>query len=60
MDMDAYKNYSKLYLSITFAFDYGLSFATLTATISHVFLFHGKYVSFDSTIYDYVLLMQFL
>nr|KYP73486.1 Oligopeptide transporter 1 [Cajanus cajan] len=44
IDMDRYNNYSKLYLSITFAFDYGLSFATLTATISHVVLFHGKTV----------------
>ncbi|KAJ1410818.1 Tetrapeptide transporter, OPT1/isp4 [Sesbania bispinosa] len=42
IDLDSYNNYSKLYLSITFAFDYGLSFATLTATISHVVLFHGK------------------
>ncbi|KAK7299916.1 hypothetical protein RJT34_10745 [Clitoria ternatea] len=42
IDMDSYNKYSKLYLSITFAFDYGLSFATLTATISHVALFHGK------------------
>ncbi|AET00815.2 oligopeptide transporter OPT family protein [Medicago truncatula] len=42
IDMDAYNNYSKLYLSIIFAFDYGLSFASLTATVSHVFLFHGK------------------
>ncbi|AET00810.2 putative oligopeptide transporter, OPT superfamily [Medicago truncatula] len=42
IDMDAYNKYSKLYLSIIFAFDYGLSFATLTATVSHVCLFHGK------------------
>ncbi|KAK7320299.1 hypothetical protein VNO77_29643 [Canavalia gladiata] len=42
IDMDSYNNYSKLYLSITFAYEYGLSFATLTATISHVVLFHGK------------------
>jgi hypothetical protein len=60
IDLDAYNNYSKVYLSITFAFGYGLSFASLAATISHVFLFHAKYVSFDSTIFDYVLLMQFL
>jgi hypothetical protein len=60
IDMDAYNNYSKLYLSIIFAFDYGLSFASLAATVSHVFLFHGKYVSLDSTIFDYVLFMQFL
>ncbi|RHN58036.1 putative oligopeptide transporter, OPT superfamily [Medicago truncatula] len=44
IDMDAYNNYSKLYLSILFAFDYGLSFASLTATVSHVFLFHGKMI----------------
>ncbi|RZC27453.1 Oligopeptide transporter 1 isoform B [Glycine soja] len=44
IDMDSYKNYSKLYLSITFAYDYGLSFATLTATIAHVALFHGKMI----------------
>ncbi|QCE01855.1 oligopeptide transporter 1-like [Vigna unguiculata] len=42
IDMDSYNNYSKLYLGITFAFYYGLCFASLTATISHVFLFHGK------------------
>ncbi|CAL0326649.1 unnamed protein product [Lupinus luteus] len=42
IDLDNYNNYSKLYLSITFAFEYGLSFASLTATLSHVVLFHGK------------------
>ncbi|XP_028752887.1 oligopeptide transporter 1-like [Neltuma alba] len=42
IDMDQYNSYSKLYLSVLFAFNYGLSFATLTATISHVCLFHGK------------------
>lgn len=60
LDLDGYNNYSKLYLSIIFAFDYGLSFAILTATVSHVFLFHGKYVSLYSTFFDYLLLMQFL
>ncbi|CAK8543279.1 unnamed protein product [Lathyrus sativus] len=44
IDMDSYTNYSKIYLSIVFAFDYGLSFATLTATISHVVLFHGEMI----------------
>ncbi|KAL9242768.1 hypothetical protein vseg_016735 [Gypsophila vaccaria] len=39
---EAYKGYSKLYLSVFFAFSYGLSFATLMATITHVALFHGK------------------
>ncbi|TKY62595.1 Oligopeptide transporter 5 [Spatholobus suberectus] len=42
IDLNSYNNYSKIYLSITFAFEYGLSFATLTATISHVVLFHGE------------------
>lgn len=42
IDLNSYNNYSKVYLSITFAFEYGLSFATLTATISHVVLFHGE------------------
>lgn len=42
LDLDAYENYSKIYLSVFFAFTYGLSFATLSATICHVFLFHGK------------------
>ncbi|KAK4852247.1 hypothetical protein QYF36_022349 [Acer negundo] len=37
-----YEQYSKLYLAPFFAFVYGLSFATLTATISHVALFDGS------------------
>ncbi|KAI9102252.1 hypothetical protein K1719_023454 [Acacia pycnantha] len=41
-DIDEYNSYSKLHLSVLFALKYGLSFATLTATISHVLLFHGK------------------
>ena len=42
IDRAAYDSYSKLYLSVFFAFTYGLSFATLTATITHVALFNGK------------------
>ncbi|KAL6990604.1 oligopeptide transporter [Sarracenia purpurea var. burkii] len=37
-----YESYSKTNLSIFFAFSYGLSFATLAATVSHVALFHGR------------------
>ncbi|CAN0903240.1 Oligopeptide transporter 5 [Linum grandiflorum] len=44
IDRDAYDSYSKVNLSIFFAFAYGLSFATLTATISHVALFDGKVI----------------
>lgn len=42
LDDGSYDSYGKLYLSIFFAFAYGLSFATLSAMISHVALFHGK------------------
>lgn len=42
LNHEAYNNYSKLHLSPFFAFIYGLSFATLMATISHVALFDGK------------------
>lgn len=42
LDAEAYNNYSKLYLSSFFIFSYGLSFATLTATFSHVIFFYGK------------------
>lgn len=38
----AYKEYSPLFLSTTFAMSYGLSFASITATIMHTALFHGK------------------
>ncbi|CAN1753503.1 Oligopeptide transporter 5 [Linum perenne] len=44
IDLKAYDSYSKVNLSIFFAFVYGLSFATLTATISHVALFDGKVI----------------
>ncbi|KAG6619729.1 hypothetical protein I3842_Q084900 [Carya illinoinensis] len=37
-----YDGYSKIHLSIFFVYTYGLSFATLAATISHVALFHGR------------------
>lgn len=42
LDMAGYQGYSKLYLSAFFAFTYGIGFATLSATISHVALYHGK------------------
>ncbi|KAL5574846.1 hypothetical protein UlMin_016545 [Ulmus minor] len=37
-----YDDYSKINLSIFFSYGYGLSFATLAATLSHVALFHGR------------------
>ncbi|KAJ9672445.1 hypothetical protein PVL29_025883 [Vitis rotundifolia] len=42
IDQAGYNGYSKIYLSVFFAFTYGVSFAALTAAISHVALFNGK------------------
>ncbi|PIA48851.1 hypothetical protein AQUCO_01300038v1 [Aquilegia coerulea] len=42
LDQEAYKRNGPLYLPILFAMCYGLGFASLTATISHVFIFHGS------------------
>ncbi|XP_015581152.2 oligopeptide transporter 7 [Ricinus communis] len=42
IDMDAYNRQGPLYLSTNFAMIYGLNFACMTATIVHVFLFHGR------------------
>ncbi|KAG9449647.1 hypothetical protein H6P81_009612 [Aristolochia fimbriata] len=41
-DERGYLEYSPVNLSIFFVYIYGLSFATLAATLSHVALFHGK------------------
>jgi OPT family small oligopeptide transporter len=40
----AYEAYSPLYLSVTFALAYGLSFASVTATMTHTFLFYRKQI----------------
>jgi OPT family small oligopeptide transporter len=39
-----YKEYSPLFLSTTFALQYGLSFASIMAVVVHTGLFHGKEV----------------
>lgn len=41
---EAYKAYSPLFLSTTFAISYGLSFASITATITHTFLYYRKQI----------------
>ncbi|KAJ7058464.1 small oligopeptide transporter [Mycena amicta] len=43
-DEAKYKAYSPLFLSTTFAISYGLSFASITATITHAFLFFRKQI----------------
>ncbi|KAG0450204.1 hypothetical protein HPP92_027046 [Vanilla planifolia] len=42
LDAEETESYSKINLSIMFALTYGLGFATLTASIMHVALHHGK------------------
>ena len=42
LDPAKYSKYSQPYLSATFAFVYGLSFASITAVIVHVYLWHSK------------------
>src|ERR1700712_1502292 len=41
-DSDAYHNYSRVFLPITYALSYALQFAGLAALISHTALWHGK------------------
>ncbi|KAI5296448.1 hypothetical protein KEM52_002407 [Ascosphaera acerosa] len=41
-DKEAYEQYSPMFLAPTFALNYGLSFAALTASIVHVVLYHRK------------------
>lgn len=45
IDLNEYENEGRLYLSTFFAIVYGFSFACLTATVVHVFLFHGRLVA---------------
>lgn len=42
LDLGKYKKYSPIFLAPTFALNYGLSFAALTAAIVHTILFNGK------------------
>ncbi|KIJ32419.1 hypothetical protein M422DRAFT_76535 [Sphaerobolus stellatus SS14] len=44
LDIEKYKAYSPLFLSATFAFSYGLSFAAITATIMHSILYFRKQI----------------
>lgn len=43
-DEEAYKAYSPLFISTTFAISYGLSFASITATLTHTFLYFRKQI----------------
>ena len=41
-NQEAYENYSRVFLPITYVLSYALQFAALTALISHTALWHGK------------------
>ncbi|KAH7139200.1 OPT oligopeptide transporter protein-domain-containing protein [Dendryphion nanum] len=41
-DQEAYENYSRVFLPITYVLSYALQFAALTALLSHTALWHGK------------------
>ncbi|KAF8493699.1 OPT oligopeptide transporter protein-domain-containing protein [Russula emetica] len=43
-NLQAYKSYSPIFLSASLAISYGLSFATITATLTHTFLYYRKYI----------------
>ncbi|KAK3943027.1 OPT family small oligopeptide transporter [Diplogelasinospora grovesii] len=42
LNEEAYKNYSPLFLSTTFALSYGLSFAAISSLIVYTYLHHGQ------------------
>ena len=42
LNLQKYKDYSPIFLSTTFALQYGLSFAATIALITHTALYHGK------------------
>jgi OPT family small oligopeptide transporter len=44
VNLQAYHDYSPLFISTTFAISYGLSFASITATLMHAFLYFRKQI----------------
>jgi len=44
IDLEAYHSYSPLFISTTFAISYGLSFASITATLMHAVLYFRKQI----------------
>ncbi|KAF8259670.1 OPT oligopeptide transporter protein-domain-containing protein [Lactarius quietus] len=43
-NIDAYKAYSPVFISVTFAISYGLSFATVTSTITHILIYYRNMI----------------
>ncbi|PAV19757.1 OPT oligopeptide transporter [Pyrrhoderma noxium] len=46
INLEKYHSYSPLFLSTTFAISYGLSFASITATLTHALLYFRKQIWF--------------
>ncbi|KAG1362274.1 Oligopeptide transporter OPT superfamily [Cocos nucifera] len=46
-DAGAYEKQGPLYLSTFFAMTYGFGFASLSATVVHVLLFHGRFIRYS-------------
>ncbi|KAF8260563.1 OPT oligopeptide transporter protein-domain-containing protein [Lactarius quietus] len=44
LNIDAYKAYSPVFVSVTFAICYGLSFALVTSTITHTLIYYRKMI----------------
>ena len=47
-DPDKYKNYSPIFLPISLALSYGLSFAAITSTIVHSWIYYRKQILYQS------------
>ena len=43
-NLEAYQAYSPLFISVSFIMAYGLSFASITATLTHIFLYYRKQI----------------
>jgi hypothetical protein len=43
-NIDAYKTYSPLFFSATFAISHGLSFASVTSVLTHTLVYHHKHI----------------
>ncbi|KAH9167234.1 small oligopeptide transporter [Lactarius sanguifluus] len=43
-NLESYQAYSPLFISASFAVSYGLSFASITATLTHIFLYYRKQI----------------
>eukprot|EP01018_Ginkgo_biloba_P001644 Gb_01018 [translate_table: standard] len=55
LDKVAYQTEGRIHLSLFFALGYALSFATVTSTITHVFLFYGKSCAADGSCFQEIL-----